>query len=264
MGSLENSAAKNRILRTLSVFGRRRSKALLLIALLVTSCSVPPGPKFKDVTFDGFGSDALKKNNIVRSLVKYHFEDNPRIDTIYYDSLGRRIYESTGFSSLRLSRDRNGLVLRKHINQRSTHPLTDSATYSFNRKGLVVDQSWLYDPHSYRYHFNKSGDVVEKVAYRKGFPTDLRMLAKFSYHEDKLTGVESFRYTSGEIQLITTSSFYYSGDKIDSLVMVSPVQKKSKTVYDPSGLAKAEYYDGVLAISYVHETEIRCFECFCH
>jgi hypothetical protein len=80
------------------------------------------------------------------------------------------------------------------------------------------------------------------------------MLAKFSYHEDKLTGVESFRYTNGEIQLITTSSFYYSGDKIDSLVMVSPVQKKIKTVYDHSGLAKAEYYDGVLAISYVHET----------
>lgn len=257
--SLINSAAQNLIWRSLCAFGCRRPKALLFIGLVVTCCSVPPRTKFNDVTFDGLGIAALKKNKIVRSLVKYHSPDDPRIDTIYYDSIGRIIYKSTGFSSLGLSYDRNGLVITKHFDQRSAHPVTDSATYSFDATGLVVDQSWLYDTDSYRYHFNRTGDVVEKVAYKKGFPADVSSLARFFYHGDKLIRVESFRYINGGIQRITTSSFYYSGEKLDSLVMVSPVQKKSKTVYDSSGLALAQYYDGILFISYVHQTKEQDF-----
>ena len=61
MNSRKNSAAKNGISRTLYVFGGRRWKRLLFIGLLMTSCSVPPDPKFNDVTFWRLWKRCLKK-----------------------------------------------------------------------------------------------------------------------------------------------------------------------------------------------------------
>jgi hypothetical protein len=251
-----NSGMRNKIVGILAViFTLRcdRPLALIFIGLLIMSCSGSADIKLSDLRFEDYERDAIREKGITRTLVMYHFLENSQTDTIYYDSLGRKCYEATTVSSVRTSYDTNGLVIAKTFNERSSHPVTDSASYTFVKDSLILYQSWSYDSHSYRFLFNREGKVMEKLTYNKGNLAEKKSLVKFFYNGGLLTKMEYFRYSLGRNKLFVTSTIYYSGENIDSLVQHSPVQKKLVTVYDNNGLAEANFYDGGLFRSYIHE-----------
>jgi len=228
-------------------------KSCLSLSLILACCSANVDMDIANLYFADIERAAIRENQIKRTIIQYHSEEGTRTDTVMYDDAGRNIYESYPYNNrVKLMYDGNGLVTVKEFID-GEYIVHDSAEYKYKPDSLILYQSWSYDSFSYEYRFDKSGRLVEVATLKKGDNRDPIQRSRISYENNRPVKLELLRRKGREFLPAGATVFYYSGNKLDSIIQTSPYQKIYKTVFDKNGLAKAKYYDGQLEVTYLHE-----------
>ena len=231
----------------------RALKTYLSLSLILFSCSAEVGLTISDLSFADVEREAIKRNQIWRTIMTYHSAERTRSDTIIYDRFGRKVYESYPYNKISMMYDNNGLLTIKQIRS-GTFTTVDSAKYDYQSDSLTLCQSWKYDSYFYKYRFDVSGRLSEMSRFKRGSHLGALDVSEISYCNNTPVKIEQLKLQGDKLSHVGSTSFFYSGSKLDSVIQTSSVQRTYKIVYDERGLAMAQYYGGQLDITYTHES----------